>query len=41
MVLTLNPILERKLQVLIELRNYKLLEREEVKSGALVTAEDE
>jgi len=38
--LTLNPILERKLQVLIELRNYKLLEREEVKSGALVTAED-
>ena len=36
----LDPILERKLQVLIKLRNYKLLEREETKEGALITVEN-
>lgn len=38
--MALDPILERKTQVLIELRNYKLLEREDVKDGALITVED-
>lgn len=33
----LDPILERKKQVLIELRNYKPLEEEEVKDGILTT----
>ena len=40
LVLTAAKILEKKLQVLVELRNYKVLGREEIKSGALVTVED-
>lgn len=38
--MALNPLLERKMQVLIELRNYRVLEREEGKDGVLVTVED-
>ena len=38
--MTLDPILERKLQVLIELRNYRLLEREDTKEGALITVKN-
>jgi len=37
--LTLDPVIERKVQVLIELRKYKLLEREEEKEGAFFTVE--
>lgn len=37
--MSLNPLLERKTRVLIELRNYKILEKEEVKDGVLTTVE--
>jgi DNA-directed RNA polymerase subunit H len=39
-LLALDPMLERKMQVLIELRGYRQLGREDVKSGALITVED-
>lgn len=35
----INLILERKTNVLIELRNYKILEREETKDGLLILVE--
>lgn len=38
--MTAAGVPERKLQVLIDLRNYKVLEREEIKNGMLVTVED-
>lgn len=38
--MTLNALLERKTQVLIELRNYKVLEKEETKDGVLTIVED-
>lgn len=34
-----DPILEKKVQVLLELRGYKLLNREEVKEGEFLTVE--
>jgi len=38
--LTLDPVLEKRLQVLIKLRNYKIIEREETKEGALIIIEN-
>lgn len=38
--MTLDSVLERRLKALIELRKYKLLEREDTKDGALIIVED-
>ncbi|MEM3716633.1 MAG: restriction endonuclease, partial [Candidatus Bathyarchaeia archaeon] len=38
--MSINTLLERKTQVLIELRNYKVLEKEETKDGVLTIVED-